>query len=124
MWGPTNLNLRMMKEPRSEPEKFFQSLRKDFPIISKLYDRDNPIEKVHQKFLKMVLGVHPRTTNIALYGETGRYPILIDQTIAVVKYQHHLEFSSENKLLNRFYDNLKKKNRPLIREVWWASVKE
>ena len=63
----------------------------------------------------MALGVHPRTTNIALYGETGRYPILIDQSIAAVKYQHRLEFSCENRLLNKFYDNLKNKEQALIK---------
>ena len=36
VWGPINLDFRLMKEPKSESDKFFHTLRQDFPIISKL----------------------------------------------------------------------------------------
>ena len=33
---------------------------------------NNPVEGMHRKFCKQLLGVHPQTTNAAVYLETGR----------------------------------------------------
>ena len=35
-------------------------------------------ENVHIKFYKFSLGVGKRTTNIAVLGELGRYPLLLE----------------------------------------------
>jgi hypothetical protein len=35
---------------------------------------------------KYVLGVNKRTTNLAIYGELGRYPLYIDTIISMIKY--------------------------------------
>jgi hypothetical protein len=35
-------------------------------------------ENVHIKFCKFSLGVGKRTTNIAVLGEMGRYPLLLE----------------------------------------------
>ena len=36
-------------------------------------------EKIHNQFLKMVLGVHRSSTNSAVLAELGRYPLYIYQ---------------------------------------------
>ena len=38
---------------------------------------NNPVETLHRKFCKQLLGVHPQTTNIAVLLETGRLPLEI-----------------------------------------------
>ena len=37
-----------------------------------------PMEKIHLKFCKFILGVNRKTTNIAVRAELGRRPILLD----------------------------------------------
>ena len=46
------------------------------------------------KYLKWVLGLHRRTTNIAVYGDTGRYPIAIKIIPQCVKYFRRLALKS------------------------------
>ena len=43
-------------------------------------------ERVHRKFLKRILGVKMSTSNMALYSETGRFPLLLDRYIRIIKY--------------------------------------
>jgi hypothetical protein len=50
-----------------------------------LYSR-NPLEKLNISMGKYVLGVNKRTTNLAIYGELGRYPLYIDTIISMIKY--------------------------------------
>ena len=49
-----------------------------------------PCDKLHIKFLKYVLGVHRKTTNVAVMGELGRYPIIINVFCDIVKYFERL----------------------------------
>ena len=42
-------------------------------------------ERVHRKYLKWLLGVKISTSNMAVYGETGRFPLFIDRYIRIVK---------------------------------------
>ena len=35
------------------------------------------VDKIHIKFCKIILGVRAQTTNYAVYGELGRYPLAI-----------------------------------------------
>ena len=55
----------------------------DSHFISNLYRR-NPLEKLNISMGKYVLGVNKRTTNLAIYGELGRYHI--DSIISMIKY--------------------------------------
>ena len=43
-------------------------------------------ERVHRKFLKRILGVKMNTNNMALYSETGRFPLFLDRYVRIVKY--------------------------------------
>ena len=90
----------------SDAAKFFKGLKKEFPILLRYLDNDDPLEKVHLRFCKFALGVHSKATNMAVYGELGRYPLLVDQIISVAKYFYHMKFKTENKLLKSFFLNL------------------
>jgi hypothetical protein len=57
----------------------------DSHFISNLYSR-NPLDKLNISMGKYVLGVNKRTTNLAIYGELGRYPLYIDTIIFIIKY--------------------------------------
>ena len=43
-------------------------------------------KRVYIKFIKRVLGVQMGTSNAALYGETGRFPLFLDKYVRIVKY--------------------------------------
>ena len=49
-------------------------------------ERTDDIEKLHMKFCKIFLGVHSKASNLAVYSELGRYPLVIDQVIQCLKY--------------------------------------
>lgn len=55
-----------------------------------------PIEKMHLKYCKYAVGGHSRSTNYAILGELGRYPILIDIISQILKYLRHLQTNESN----------------------------
>ena len=110
IWMPTSLLVRESLKQKSANAQFFYDLKLDFPIEHRFLERANLIEKLHLKFCRFVLGVHQKTANLAVYGETGRYPLYIDQIVQCVKYYHHLE-NTENTLLKSFYYNLINKEK-------------
>ena len=57
----------------------------------------DPIEKLHLKFCKSILGVHSKATNLAVYSELGRYPLFVDRIVVSMKYIHYIENETENK---------------------------
>ena len=46
---------------------------------------DLHIEKLNVKFCKYLLGVNKKASNLAVSGELGRYPLLIDAVLSMVK---------------------------------------
>ena len=62
-----------------------------------------PQEKLHLKFCKYLLGVNSKATNLAVRGETGRYPILLQILTNMFKYLIHLK-TSKNDLLKEAYE--------------------
>lgn len=44
------------------------------------------IEKLHLKFCKQILGVHLKASNIVVYGELERTPLIFEIAKLVVKY--------------------------------------
>ena len=54
-------------------------------------------------FCKVILGVH---SNLAVYSELGRYPLVIDQITLSMKYINYIESDTENRLLKNFYANI------------------
>ena len=44
------------------------------------------LEKIHLQFIKSTLGVRKQTPTPAIYGDTGRFPLIIRQLIKAVQY--------------------------------------
>ena len=55
-------------------------------MVYHIYDSVNVLEKIHLKFIKSTLGVRKQTPTPAIYGDTGRFPLIIRQHIKAVKY--------------------------------------
>ena len=64
------------------------------------------IEKVHLFALKKFLGVHMRTPNDLVYGETGRYPIYLNSCIRCTNYWLKIVRMEENRLPYKAYKML------------------
>ena len=107
IWGIFNLNFREPK-PTNDPRlSFLHDLKTNYPIASRRLDSKDPLEKLHTKICKYILGVNNRAPNLGVYGELGRSPLYIDQINACIKYFYHLEYSRDNKLLQKVYNSIK-----------------
>ena len=63
-----------------------------------MWDVGSEVNKVTLSFLRQTLGVHKKTSNMAIFGETGKYPISIKIFVHILKYWYRLKYS-ENPLL-------------------------
>lgn len=61
------------------------------------------IELVHTKFLRRILGVKKSTNLTALYGELGRFPLVIIRKINMIKYWIKLLKENETSILKQTY---------------------
>ena len=66
-----------------------------------------PIERQQLKYLKLMLGVKSSTCNLAIYGETGRFPIYINQIYRTIKYWLRLERLKDVKFVKKVFISLK-----------------
>ena len=64
-----------------------------------MWDVGKEANKVIIGFLRQLLGVHKKTTNIAVLAETGKYPIALNIFIRIIKYWIRVN-NSENRLLS------------------------
>ena len=55
-------------------------------IKNKIFKIFNDIEKLHLKFCKRILGVHSKSTNLAVYAELGRTPLILQISTTVAKF--------------------------------------
>ena len=86
-------------------ESWAESLKNDENIINIL--QKNNLEKFHTSVLKRLLGVHKKTTNIALLLETGRHPITLSAHVQAIKYFFRLCSTKKQTLLNIYYQKEK-----------------
>ena len=107
IWFPGNLELKTTnRNPTDNAATFFQNLKISHPIPSKLMNKEDCMEKLHLRFLRFCLGVHSKASNLAVYGDLGRYPMYVDQCIQTLKYQNYILHGTDNKLLKCFFNNL------------------
>jgi hypothetical protein len=66
------------------------------------------VEKLHLFALKRFLGVDMRTPNDLVYGDTGRYPIVIHSKIRCIKYWLKLLMMPDSRLPKKAYNMLYK----------------
>ena len=70
------------------------------------------IEKIHLEFLKHILCVHMQTPTAAIYGEVGRYPLIVHRKIAIMKYWQKI-LSNPSSLLRKVF-NMKDNNGNIV----------
>ena len=64
------------------------------------------MEKVHTRFIKMVLGVNNKTSNLAVYGETGRFPLVLRRQLKSIKFWCKILALPDDNILKMVYNNL------------------
>ena len=82
------------------------------------------IEPLHTKFCRRILGVKKSTNLVALYGELGRFPLIIARKLRMLKYWQNILNMNNNMLTKNVYILLKNDadmNNAYIKESNWAS---
>jgi len=59
------------------------------------------LENLQLGYLKNILGVRKQTPSLAVYGETGRFPLHVRQKIRMVNYWIRLERAPDDSLLKK-----------------------
>ena len=70
---------------------------------SNMWDVGSEVNKVCLSFLRQLLGVHKKASNLAVLGETGKYPLSIKIFTHILKYWFRIKYSG-NKLLKACKD--------------------
>ena len=66
----------------------------------------NDFEKIHLSYLKNMLGVRRQTPTLAIYGDTGHFPLLLKQQVQTLKYWARLIALPDNHILKNAYNCL------------------
>ncbi|RUM93187.1 MAG: hypothetical protein DSZ28_08770, partial [Thiothrix sp.] len=77
------------------------------------------VEKAHLIACKRFLNLDIRTPNCMIYGDLGRYPIIVNSTVRSIKYWLKLSSLSQDRLPKQAYGMLM--NTKLPGELNWAS---
>ena len=75
------------------------------------------LEKVQTKFFKRALGVGDSTPHLALYGDTGKFPLLLRQRHAFLKYWVRLTQMPKGSILRDIYEEHMALNTPYMLKV-------
>jgi hypothetical protein len=75
-------------------------------VGNKIRDSD-PFEHLQLKFIKEILGVQCKTTNVACLAETNRTPLHLKIKLSAIKLLDHI-VNSPNTLVNKIYINTEK----------------
>ena len=82
----------------------------------------NGFEKIHLSYLKNMLGVRRQTPTLALYGDTGHFPLLLKQQVQTLKYWARLRTLPDYHILKNAYNCLLGIDS-IGRENWTMHVK-
>ena len=86
---------------------FTMKCKKENPFLDNIYS-GSLCEKIHLKFCKLILGVHKRTTNIAVLSELGRFPLYFNIIKGMLSYWYSLDnLGKEFPLLKEAYNETK-----------------
>lgn len=77
-------------------------------------------ELSHTKFLKYILGVNKKASNLAVMSELGRYPLYFSIILSMIKYCYRLEEQEKGLLFDSYICN---KNLHLSNiNTWYSSI--
>ena len=95
-----------------------KKLSKDPSILSSLL-MGNQTETVQLKFLKLVLGLRRNCTTLAVLGEVGEFPIVLNGLVRMVKFWHRIN-NMDNGCLTKIALNVIKSFQS---DIWnWLST--
>ena len=83
-----------------------------------LKDTD-PFEQLHLKFIKEILGIHSKATNVACLTELNRHPLVEKVTLLAIKFWDHIS-NSTNTLVNKVYNNIPDNNKWITTIKMWV----
>ena len=72
------------------------------------------LEKLHLKFCKHILYANNRTPNAMVYGELGRFPLIINIKVRMISFWSKLHFSYDNKISTLLYQLVRNQSLPWI----------
>ena len=79
------------------------------------FTKNTLIEKLHMKYCKYIMHLNNKTPNFMVYGELGRFPLIINIKIRMVTFWAKLHFSSNmNKLATKMYNLAYIQNLPWV----------
>jgi hypothetical protein len=81
------------------------------------------LERIHLRFIKMLLGVKRSTSTAALYVETGRFPLYLRFKINIVKYFIRLQNMEDGKIVKKVFNMLKHLDDVGFK-VWTSDVRD
>ena len=79
------------------------------------------VDKLHLRFLKRLLGVRSQTSNVAVFGELGRFPISLLCKERTLK-QYLKIMKNPNSLMYNVFNDLKSTNIVNPKSSWVLSV--
>ena len=82
-----------------------------------------PFEKLHLRYMKIILGVHSKATNAAVRGELGRYPLALCIVKSMMGFWDHIE---NEEYANSILKDSKTECMSLIEEPgsWFYTLKQ
>ena len=80
--------------------------------------KNNPTERLHNMFCKLLLGVHKQTNTVGILLELGMVPITYNAIKASVKNWDRIKNKKSNNLLNESFTNALKEKLP-----WTSGIK-
>ena len=81
------------------------------------------VERLHRTFLKRLINVKSSTSNSALYGEFGRYPLAINVKVRIMKYFIKLFQYKQNNCIFQAIMNMSNKLHTNTNIDWFNNVK-
>ena len=83
MFTPTSSIVKTIVNSMKTNKPFLQFF---LPKVSR-----SPFKKVHLSFLKWALGVHRKASNVGVWGETGRYPLIYQSLRLTLNFYKRLQ---------------------------------
>ena len=74
-------------------------------------------EKIHLHFLKWALGVNRKASNSAVWGESGRYPLIIESINLTLKFVKRVQNMNDNSLVSLAFKEQKSLNLDWYRGI-------
>ena len=109
IWTPNSaINKSIIKFCHSQPfnvQKFISKINRD------------PTEKIHLSFLKWAIGVHRKASNIGVWGETGRYPLIYQSIRLTLNYYKRLLRVPKNSFVHAAFNEQKSMKLPWYKNI-------